>query len=446
MRPPSAAIGTAHRNAVKTPSLRGAAPRLLTMPTSPSAARVAVSTLSVDEALDRVLARIEPLAPTQVGLLDALGGVLTEDATADSDVPPFRNSAMDGYAVRGADVTSDGVTLRVVGAVAAGSLPERAVEAGEAMRIMTGAPMPEGADTVVRVEDTDNGASVVTINKATPKGVAVRQAGEDLRRGEVVLARGTLLRHAEIGVLASIGRSKVNVVRRPNVAVLSTGDELVDIDEERGPGKIRDANRYSLAAAVRATGCAAFELGIARDSADDLRHALGNAAFGDLVVTSGGVSVGDHDHVKPVVDAMGQMDFWSIALRPGRPLAFGELRTKRGAVPIFGLPGNPVSALLTFELFVRPALLKMSGRTNLHRPRVQARLLDRVDKPVGLRMFARGIYDAAAGTVRSTGPQGSGILRSMSLANALIDLGESTAAADPGDTVSVLLTDLPEDH
>ncbi len=416
------------------------------MPTSPSAARVAVSTLSVDEALDRVLARIEPLAPTQVGLLDALGGVLTEDATADRDVPPFRNSAMDGYAVRGADVTSDGVTLRVVGAVAAGSLPERAVEAGEAMRIMTGAPMPEGADTVVRVEDTDNGASVVTINKATPKGVAVRQAGEDLRRGEVVLARGTLLRHAEIGVLASIGRSKVNVVRRPNVAVLSTGDELVDIDEEPGPGKIRDANRYSLAAAVRATGCAAFELGIARDSADDLRHALGNAAFGDLVVTSGGVSVGDHDHVKPVVDAMGQMDFWSIALRPGRPLAFGELRTKRGAVPIFGLPGNPVSALLTFELFVRPALLKMSGRTNLHRPRVQARLLDRVDKPVGLRMFARGIYDAAAGTVRSTGPQGSGILRSMSLANALIDLGESTAAADPGDTVSVLLTDLPEDH
>jgi len=416
------------------------------MPTSPSAARAAVSTLSVDEALDRVLARIEPLAPTEVGLLDALGGVLTEDATADRDVPPFRNSAMDGYAVRGADVARDGVTLRVVGAVAAGSLPERAVETGQAMRIMTGAPMPEGADTVVRVEDTDNGTSVVTIIKATGKGVAVRQAGEDLRRGEVVLARGTVLRHPEIGVLASIGRAKVNVVRRPNIAVLSTGDELVDIDEEPGPGKIRDANRYSLAAAVRATGCAAFELGIARDSADDLRHALGNAAFGDLVVTSGGVSVGDHDHVKPVVDAMGQMDFWSIALRPGRPLAFGELRTKRGSVPIFGLPGNPVSALLTFELFVRPALLKMSGRTKLHRPRVQARLLDRVDKPVGLRMFARGIYDAAAGTVRSTGPQGSGILRSMSLANALIDLPEPTATAGPGDTVNVVLTDLPEDH
>jgi molybdopterin molybdotransferase len=416
------------------------------MPTSPSAARVAATTLTVDEALDRVLARITPLAPTEVGLLDALGAVLAEDAVADRDVPPFRNSAMDGYAVRGADVTQGGVRLRVVGEAAAGLLPDREVGPGEAIRIMTGAPMPEGADTVVRVEDTDNGTDVVTINATTPQGAAVRRAGEDLRRGEVVLARGTLLRHAEIGVLASIGRGKVNVVRRPNVAVLSTGDELVDIAEEPGPGQIRDANRYSLAAAVRATGSAAFELGIARDTADDLRHALGNAAFGDLVVTSGGVSVGDHDHVKPVVDAMGQMDFWSIAIRPGRPLAFGELRTKRGAVPIFGLPGNPVSALVTFELFVRPALLKMAGRTKLHRPRVQARLLDGIDKPTGLRMFARAIHDDTAGTVRSTGAQGSGILRSMSLANCLIDLPESVSSARPGDTVTVLLTDRPEDH
>jgi molybdopterin molybdotransferase len=416
------------------------------MPTSPSAARAALSTLTVDEALERILARIAPLEATEVGLLDALGAVLTEEAIADRDVPPFRNSAMDGYAVRGADVARAGVRLRVVGSVGAGSLPERAVGSGEAMRIMTGAPMPDDADTVVRVEDTDNGTDVVTINAATPQGLAVRQAGEDLKRGDAVLQRGTLLRHADIGVLASIGHAKVKVVRRPNVAVLSTGDELVDIDEQPGPGQIRDANRYSLAAAVRATGCAAFELGIARDSADDLRHALGNAAFGDLVVTSGGVSVGDHDHVKPVVDAMGQMDFWSIALRPGRPLAFGELRTKRGAVPIFGLPGNPVSALLTFELFVRPALLKMAGRSKLHRPRIEARLLDRIEKPTGLRMFARGIHDAAAGTVRSTGPQGSGILRSMSLANCLIDLPESVAAAGPDENVSIVLTDSPEDH
>ena len=416
------------------------------MATSPSAAHAATSTLSVDEALERVLSRIRPLESTEVPLLDALGAVLSEDAAADRDVPPFRNSAMDGYAVRAADVDRAGTTLRVIGAVAAGSMPDRTVGPGDAMRIMTGAPLPDGADTVVRVEDTDNGVDMVTVNAVVPLGVAVRQAGEDLRSGETVLARGTLLRHADIGVLASIGRAKVNVIRRPNVAVLSTGDELVDIDERPGPGQIRDANRYSLAAAVRASGCAAFELGIARDSADDLRHALGNAAFGDLVVTSGGVSVGDHDHVKPVVNAMGQMDFWSIAIRPGRPLAFGELRTKRGAVPIFGLPANPVSALLTFELFVRPALLKMAGRTKLHRPRVQARLLDRIEKPIGLRMFARGIYDEVAGTVRSTGPQGSGILRSMSLANSLIDLAEPASAAEPGDAVDVLLTDRPEDH
>ncbi len=416
------------------------------MPRSPSAARAAASLLTVDEALARVLARIRPLEPVETQLLDALGGVLAEDAVAGADVPAFRNSAMDGYAVRGTDVRRAGVRLRVVGSIAAGAMPAGAVSAGEAVRIMTGAPMPEGADTVVRVEDTDNGTDTVLVERATPTGAAVRQAGEDLRRGETVIPAGTPLRPAEIGVLASIGRASVRAVRRPNVAVLSTGDELVEIAEEPGPGRIRDANRYSLSAAVRAAGCAAFELGIARDEASDLRHALGNAAFGDLVVTSGGVSVGDHDHVKPVVDAMGSMDFWSIAIRPGRPLAFGELRTKRGTVPIFGLPGNPVSALLTFELFVRPALLRMAGHTKLHRPRARATLLDRVDKPKGLRMFARGVHDADAGTVRSTGPQGSGILRSMSLANCLIDLPEDATAAETGATVAIVRTDLPEDH
>jgi molybdopterin molybdotransferase len=416
------------------------------MPTSPSAARAATRTLSVDEALDRVLARISPLEATEVALSDALGMVLAEDATADRDVPPFRNSAMDGYAVRGADVQRDGVRLAVIGAIGAGQMPEGQVGAGQAMRIMTGAPMPDGADTVVRVEDTDNGSETVTITRATAAGMSVRQAGEDLHEGELVLRRGTVLRAPELGVLASIGRAQVKVVRRPNVAVLSTGDELVEITETPGPGRIRDSNRYSISAAVRATGCAPFELGIARDEVSDLRHALGNAAFGDIVITSGGVSVGDHDHMKPVVEAMGSMDFWSIAIRPGRPLAFGELRTKRGAVPIFGLPGNPVSALLTFELFVRPALLKLAGHERLHRPRATATLQDRVEKPVGLRMFARGVYDRAAGTVRSTGPQGSGILRSMSLANCLIDLAEPLAAGEPGTTVDVILTDLPEDH
>ena len=416
------------------------------MSISPSAARAARSTLTVDEALGRILAAITPLDTADAPLLESLGSVLAEDAIADRDVPPFRNSAMDGYAVRGADVAQAGVRLTVIGSVAAGSMPDGIVGAGQAMRIMTGAPMPDGADTVVRVEDTDNGRETVTIESATPLGMAVRKAGEDLRSGDVVVAKGAILRPAEIGVLASMGRTRVSVVRRPNVAIVSTGDELVDVAQEPGPGQIRDANRYSLAAAVRALGCPAFELGIVRDEASDLRHALGNAAFGDLVLTSGGVSVGDHDHVKPVVDSMGTMDFWSIAIRPGRPLAFGELRTKRGSVPIFGLPGNPVSALLTFELFVRPALLKMAGHTKLQRPRAKAKLQDRIEKPRGLRMFARGIYESASGSVRATGPQGSGILRSMSLANCLIEIPEAATAAEKGEPVVVILTDLPEDH
>jgi len=298
------------------------------------------------------------------------------------------------------------------------------------------------------VEDTDDGKDVVRITRATPTGLSVRQAGEDLHRGETILGRGTLLRPAEIGVLATLGCANVSVIPRPRVSVLSTGDEIVELDEPLGPGKIRDANRYSLSAAVRAMGCEPYPIGIVRDSAEDLRHGLGNAAFGDAVVTSGGVSVGDHDYVKPVVEQMGSIDFWSIAIRPGRPLAFGELRTAGGArqVPIFGLPGNPVSALLTFELFVRPALLKMAGRRKFHRPRVRARLLDTVEKPIGLRLFARGVYDGAAGTVRSTGPQGSGILRSMALANCLIEIPEAPASAGPGEEVTVIRIDLPEDH
>jgi molybdopterin molybdotransferase len=416
------------------------------MAISPTSAKTAERNLTVDQALERILARVAPLPPKDVPLLDALGRTLAQDVAAERDVPPFRNSAMDGYAVRGSDVAKAPAKLRVIGSVQAGGVPDHTVGPGEAMRVMTGAPMPDGADTVVRVEDTDDGRDQVTVTAVTPTGLSVRQAGEDLKAGETILRAGTVLRPAEIGVLASIGIAKPRVVSRPRVAVLSTGDEVVDVSEPLEPGKIRDANRYSLAAAIFASGCAPWLRPIVRDTADDLRRALRDAMDANAIVTSGGVSVGDHDWVKPVVGELGSIDLWSIAIRPGRPLAFGELRGDGRSVPIFGLPGNPVSALLTFELFVRPALLRMSGRTKLQRPRVEARLLDAIEKPGHLRFFARGIHDAAAGTVRTTGPQGSGILRSMSLANCFIDIPAGTAKVEAGTTVTVILTDRPEDH
>ncbi len=417
------------------------------MRVSPTSAKAADRLLTVDEALEGILTRIRPLGTRETPLLDAIGRTLAADVVADRDVPPFRNSAMDGYAVRGADVATAPVRLKVIGTVAAGAMPDRAVHPGEAMRIMTGAPMPDGADTVVRVEDTDNADDVVTVTAPTKAGISVRQAGEDLTQGTTVLPKGTVLRPAEIGVLASLGVPKPLVIARPRVAVMATGDEIVEPSEVPGPGKIRNSNSYSLASAIWTSGCGPWLRPVVRDTPDSLRAALHDAMEADAIVTSGGVSVGDHDWVKPVVSEMGRIDVWAIAIRPGRPLAFGEIRGVGGrTVPIFGLPGNPVSALLTFELFVRPALLKMSGRTKLFRPRAQAKLLDAVDKPAELRFFARGIYDATAGTVRLTGPQGSGILRSMALANCLLDLPPGPESFAAGETVAVILTDHPEDH
>ena len=414
------------------------------MPISTTSARPAQRLLSADDALGRILASVPALPAVEVSLLDALGLVLAEDVVADRDVPPFRNSAMDGYAVRGEDVASAPARLRVIGEIAAGGQPDRMVGEREAFRIMTGAPMPDGADTVVRVEDTDNASDIVTITAATPKGLSVRQAGEDLRKGERVLSHGTVLRAAEIGVLASVGKAHVRAFKRPRVAVLSTGDEIVELDAPLRPGQIRDTNRYSLASAIRAAGCEPWVRGIVSDDPDALRAALREAAAADAIVTSGGVSVGDHDHMKPVLTELGSIDFWAIAIRPGRPLAFGELRDGERRVPIFGLPGNAVSSLLTFEIFVRPALLRMQGRENVTRPREKARLTEPIDKIASLRFFARGIYDPDTRTVRTTGPQGSGILRSMSLANCLIDLPAGRDRYAAGEEVEIILIDVPE--
>ena len=398
--------------------------------------------LSVDDALARILERFAPLDAEERPILDALGSVLAESVSAPNDVPPFANSAMDGYAVRAVDAAAAPVPMRVSADIAAGQAGSGPLEPGTAARIMTGAPLPPGADAVVRFEDTDRGSDVVTVRQAVSAGENVRRAGEDLAKGEVVFAAGTVLRAAEIGVLATAGRRAVRVVRRPRVAVLSTGDELVEVDEAIGAGRIRDANRYSLAAAVASAGAIPVTLGIARDTEDSLRAALRQAAREDVVVTSGGVSVGDYDFVKVVMRELGTMSFWSIAMRPGKPVAFGEIL----GTPIFGLPGNPVSALLTFELFARPVLLRMQGRAHLQRPRARARLVEDVRKPPHLRFFGRAIYDPAAGTVRTTGPQGSGILRSMALANSLLDLPVGPSVVRAGAEVEVILTDLPEDR
>ncbi|MGH2473095.1 MAG: molybdopterin molybdotransferase MoeA [Candidatus Limnocylindria bacterium] len=414
------------------------------MPISATSAKPAQKLMSADDALARILEGVPALPAVETPILEALGLVLAEDVAADRDVPPFRNSAMDGYAVRGDDVTSAPVELRVVGEVAAGGFPDRAVGPGEAMRVMTGAPMPDGTDTVVRVEDTDNASDVVTITAATPKGLSTRQAGEDLRKGETILTKGTVLRAAEIGLLASVGHARVRVRKRPRVAVFSTGDEIVDLDAPLGRGQIRDANRYTLASAIRAAGAEPWVRGIVRDSPDALRAALREGTAADAIVTSGGVSVGDHDHLKPVLSELGTIEFWAIAIRPGRPLAFGGLRDGDRRVPIFGLPGNTVSALLTFEIFVRPALLRMQSRENVARPRARARLAEPIDKLGPLRFFARGIHDPEAGTVRLTGPQGSGILRSMSLANCLIDLPVGRSRIEKGEIVDLILTEQPE--
>jgi len=380
--------------------------------------------LSVEEALERILATVRVLEPERVSLLEAAGRVLAEEIMADRDIPPLTNSAMDGYAVRGADLAPIPVRLRVVGEVAAGYVPNVAVAPGQAVRIMTGGPLPAGADTVVRFEDTHRDGDWVEVLKAPPTGANVRPAGEDVRAGQVVLWPGKVLRPQEIGMLAALGRTKVAVVRRPRVAILATGDEVVPPDQTPGPGQIRDANSYTVAAQVQAFGGLPLLLGVARDREEwvrrGMREALAQGA--DFIITSGGVSVGDFDLVKQVLAAEGEMHFWSLNMKPGRPLAFGVV----DGVPLLGLPGNPVAAMISTELFARPALLKMQGFTDWTRPRVQARLSQPIARKDGRRHYLRvRLQETEAGYEATlTGDQGSGILNSLVQADGLAVIPE----------------------
>ncbi|HSP98480.1 MAG TPA: gephyrin-like molybdotransferase Glp [Candidatus Dormibacteraeota bacterium] len=398
--------------------------------------------ISVREALDRVLEDLPRVGGEQVPLAAARGRVLAAPIRAPRDVPPFRNSAMDGYAVRSADVTSASATapvvLRVLETVGAGSVASQPVAAGTAIRIMTGAPLPGGADAVVRVEDTADAADGVAIHAAVGRGNNVREAGEDMRAGETVLEAGRLLRPADIGLLASLGLSMLRVARRPRVAILSTGDELVDLGEPLGPGQIVNSNAYTLAAAVEEAGAEPIHLGIVRDRPDLIRAAFADAMTADMALSTGGVSVGSFDYVRAILAELGYEErFWKVAQKPGKPLTFGRC----GRTPVFGLPGNPVSSLVCFYLYVLPALRTMLGLDRVHLASAAATLVEGVRKAPGLTEFVRCSLQGSpeAYTARSTGTQSSGALRSLSLGDALIVGPADAVQLEAGARVRVVL-------
>lgn len=398
--------------------------------------------LSVDEAREHVLDSISRLEELELPLLEAMGLSLAVDAMAANHIPPFDNSAMDGYAVRAEDVAGVSadkpVKLAVLGDLPAGYTADAVVGKGQALRIMTGAPMPEGADTVVPVEATRADGDGVLIMEGPPLGSHVRKAGEDVKSGDTVMPAGTHVGAAELGMLASLGYARVRCFRRAVVGIISTGDELLGVEEELAPGKIRDSNSYTIYGMVRDAGAEPLRLGVVRDDASLLeRTVLDNLDRVDLFVTSGGVSVGDYDVVKDVLGKLGEMNFWKVAMRPGKPQAFGHIRGK----PLFGLPGNPVSVMVSFEQFVRPALLKMMGCADIFRPEVTAVLDSPLGRKTGRMEFIRVVAEWRDGEyhARATGPQGSGILSSMVLGNALAILPEDVGRLEPGAEVAIQL-------
>jgi len=398
--------------------------------------------LTVEEARKHVLGSMERVEEIETPLLDALGLNLARDAVAGNDIPPFDNSAMDGYAVRADDVAGaspdDPVELAVLGDLPAGYTADAVVAPGQAIRIMTGAPLPEGADTVIPVESTRAGDTRVEILEGLPLGSHVRRAGEDVKTGETVLAAGTAIGPAELGMLASTGYARVHCFRRAVAGIISTGDELVGVDEELKPGKIRDSNSYTMYGMVHEAGAEPLRLGVVSDDAALLeRTIMDNVKRVDVFITSGGVSVGDYDMVKDVLGKLGEMNFWKVSMRPGNPQAFGNI----GGKPLFGLPGNPVSVMVSFEQFVRPALLKMMGRSQIFRPEVKAVLDTPLGRKTGRMEFVRVIVEWRDGRyhARVTGPQGSGILKSMVLGNALAVLPEDVARLEVGEEVTVQL-------
>jgi molybdopterin molybdotransferase len=404
--------------------------------------------VSVAEASEQILAEIKALAPEAVPLREALGRVLAEDVSATVTMPPWSNSSMDGYAVRSADITpvmsGEPVKLRVIATIAAGDFAQRPLKRGEAMRIMTGAPIPAGADSVIRKEDTDGGSEKVEIRDARDVWKNIRNAGEDFQSGDLLAKRGASVKPALLGVLASTGMTTVNVFGRPRVAIISSGNELVDVDEfdEVIAGRrIISTNSYTLDALTRVSGGIPEDLGIANDTKASLRKKLESAAGFDMILTSAGVSVGDLDHTRDVFARLGgKQKFWKVKMRPGAPLAFGLLNE----VPWLGLSGNPVSAMVSFEVFVRPALRKMQGHTNLFRRCVPVTVEEDVSIAAKLTHFLRAwVTRQPDGTLtaRLTGHQSSGALTSRVKANALLIVPGAHQKVPKGGQLHALMLD-----
>ena len=401
--------------------------------------------ISVEAALEIILSEIKPLGLERTSILLTLGRVLGEDIYASVDNPPWDNSAMDGYALRASDTKGASrakpVILRIIEDLPAGYVAKKSVKRGEAVRIMTGAPIPGGTDAVIMVEDTDKSEvrsqkSEVKIFREAKIRDNIRRAGEDFKKGALVLKKGTAIRAAEVAMLATVGKPNVCVYQRPKVAVLSTGDELVEIEETPSNGKIVNSNSYAISAQIKACGAVPVQLGIARDAKKDLMDKLSYGLASDCILSSGGVSVGDFDFVKDVLKEMGsEMRFWKVAIKPGKPLAFGIINNK----PVFGLPGNPVSAMVAFEQFVRPAILKMMGVRNIFRKSLTALLTSSLKKKAGRMHFIRAVLEEKNGQfyVTPLEGQGSGVLSSMVMANSLIILPEDAKDAAKGSKVKV---------
>ena len=398
---------------------------------------------SLEQAQRDVLAAVQTLPVLELPVWDALGLGLARPVVAPHDVPPFTNSAMDGYAVLGADVEEGPVTLRLLEDVPAGHVAHQAVSSGAAIKIMTGAPMPEGADTVVKVEDTEPLPDGVRIMAATHTGTAVRPAGGDLGAGDPVFAAGERLTPPHLAVLASLGVSP-RVHRRPRVAMLSTGDEVLPPETENlGPGQIRDTNRPLLAAMLDELGVEVVDLGIVGDDADVLRDTLERGAGeADMLLTSGGVSMGEYDLVKIILRELGTVDFWKVAMQPAKPFAFGHIE----GTPLLGLPGNPVSVMVAFEQFARPALLQMMGCRAVFRAQAEARAAETWRTDPAKTVFARVVTEVEDGItlVRSSGSQSSNVLSALARADALAVIPVGTGRVQAGDPITIELFRSPE--